>query len=196
MASSSRSAYRFLSTSAVRAEVPGTNYSPPRGMKSNIQPFIRNIIGREDLAKAAAGQAALNAIAAESAPVEIEGRKRIDQHRFLSPDQMTRTSLYAPDPPRTRAPLLGPRNREARKIDPFHITRTSPLDHVYNPLMGQAFVNQMGWIKSRAETGLTWKSQRAVGKLARRQRAMGIIGQWTSRPTAGGLGSERTSRYD
>lgn len=179
-------------------------------MKSNIQPFIRNIIGREDLAKAAAGQAALNAIAAESAPVEIEGRKRIDQHRvsppisqeiradrqFLSPDQMTRTSLYAPDPPRTRAPLLGPRNREARKIDPFHITRTSPLDHVYNPLMGQAFVNQMGWIKSRAETGLTWKSQRAVGKLARRQRAMGIIGQWTSRPTAGGLGSERTSRYD
>jgi len=42
-------------------------------------------------------------------------------------------------------------------------------------------VNQMGRIKTRAETGLTWKNQRKVGKLVRRARAMGLISQWTDR---------------
>jgi small subunit ribosomal protein S18 len=37
----------------------------------------------------------------------------------------------------------------------------------------------MGKIKSRAETGLTWKNQRRVGKMVRRARAMGLVSRWS-----------------
>lgn len=54
--------------------------------------------------------------------------------------------------------------------------------------MSYAFINQMGKIKSRAETGLTWKSQRLVGKMVRRARHMGVIPKWANMPRPGGLG--------
>jgi small subunit ribosomal protein S18 len=41
--------------------------------------------------------------------------------------------------------------------------------------MAGAFINPVGKILTRAETGLTWKSQRRAGKLVRRARAMGVI---------------------
>lgn len=54
--------------------------------------------------------------------------------------------------------------------------------------MSYAFLNPMGMIKSRAQTGLTWKSQRRVGKMIRRARHMGIIPKWSNVPRPGGLG--------
>jgi len=54
--------------------------------------------------------------------------------------------------------------------------------------MSYAFINPMGKIKGRNETGLTWKSQRLVGKMVRRARAMGVIPRWNNRPSEGGLG--------
>jgi small subunit ribosomal protein S18 len=86
--------------------------------------------------------------------------------------------------PNPRAPLLGPPNKVAKQIDPFHLASSDPLDHIMNPGMSRAFVNQMGRIKSRAETGLTWKNQRKVGKLVRRARAMGLISRWTDKGPA------------
>lgn len=44
----------------------------------------------------------------------------------------------------------------------------------------------MGKIKSRAETGLTWKNQRRLGKAIRRAKMMGVIPVLSRRPL--GLG--------
>lgn len=54
--------------------------------------------------------------------------------------------------------------------------------------MAGAFINPVGKILTRAETGLTWKSQRRAGKLVRRARAMGVISYFSKVPRPGGLG--------
>lgn len=97
------------------------------------------------------------------------------------PHHFSQESLYPKDTPEPRPPLLGPPRKIAKQIDPFHTSGSDPLDHIFNPAMSRAFVNQMGRIKSRGETGLTWKNQRKVGKLVRRARAMGLISRWTDR---------------
>lgn len=101
---------------------------------------------------------------------------------------MTRDSLYPEKKLAARPPLLGPPKRLAKQLDPFYITKTNPLDYVLNPHFSGAFTNQMGRIKPRAQTGLTWKSQRLVGKMVRRARAMGVISPWSNKPTPGGFG--------
>lgn len=87
-----------------------------------------------------------------------------------------------------KAPLLGPGVKTARRIDPFHIRGQNPVDHASNPLMSFEFTDVSGRIKKRAETGLTWKSQRRMGKMVRRARAMGVISRWGNRARPGGLG--------
>ncbi|WVQ77824.1 ribosomal protein S18 [Cryptococcus sp. DSM 104548] len=118
-----------------------------------------------------------------------EGRKTFKKDQFLRPQAFTADALSPETAPRARAPLLGPPKKIAAKLDPFHITKTNPLSHDLNPYYAYEFVNAMGKIKSRAETGLTWKSQRRVGKLVRRARAMGLVSRWVNRPVPGGLGS-------
>jgi small subunit ribosomal protein S18 len=85
---------------------------------------------------------------------------------------------------------MGPSTKVARQIDPFHIRQSNPLDHTLNPLMTFRFVNAFGKIRPRSETGLTWRSQRMVGKMVRRARAMGIVSRWTNLPRPGGLGEQ------
>jgi small subunit ribosomal protein S18 len=77
-----------------------------------------------------------------------------------------------------KPPLLGPPAAEARKSDPFHILGINPIDEALNENLVQKYVTQMGKIKSRADTALTWKNQRRVGKMVRRARAMGLISRW------------------
>lgn len=106
---------------------------------------------------------------------------------MVAPHNLTYSGLY--DRPRNpRPPLLGPKARDAKLIDPFYISRTNPLDNTYHPRLANVFTNALGRIKGRAETGLTWKSQRMMGKLIRRQRAMGIIPKWSNRISKGGYG--------
>jgi small subunit ribosomal protein S18 len=93
----------------------------------------------------------------------------------IQPHDLSQSGLFARSRP-TRPPLLGPKARDAKKIDPFYLSGTNPLDMTYHPRLVNAFTNQLGRIRSRAETGLTWKSQRMMGKLIRRQRAMGGCG--------------------
>ena len=101
--------------------------------------------------------------------------------QIYPPHSFSPSSLNPTPSPNARQPLLGPPNRIAKQIDAFHISQSDPLDHIFNPAMSRAFVNQMGRIKTRAETGLTWRNQRKVGKLVRRARAMGLISRWTDR---------------
>lgn len=105
------------------------------------------------------------------------------------------SNLYPADKIRPRPPLLGPSKKIAKQIDPFHIRKSNPLDHCVNPLMSLAFINQLGRIKGRNETGLTWRSQRMVGKMVRRARAMGVIPHWSNRPAPGGLGERDFNRF-
>ncbi|WVW84176.1 ribosomal protein S18 [Kwoniella bestiolae CBS 10118] len=117
-----------------------------------------------------------------------EKRKVFRPNSYAPPHSLTNSSLYPTPRPYAKSPLLGPSKKIASKIDPFHLTQSSPLDHDLNPLFALNFVNPMGKIKSRAETGLTWKSQRKIGKLVRRSRSMGLISRWSNLPVQGGLG--------
>jgi len=101
--------------------------------------------------------------------------------QIYPPHSFSPSSLNPTQTPNARQPLLGPPNKIAKTIDPFHLSQTDPLDHIFNTGISRAFVNQMGRIKTRAETGLTWRNQRKVGKLVRRARAMGLISRWTDR---------------
>ncbi|WWC62187.1 ribosomal protein S18 [Kwoniella dejecticola CBS 10117] len=116
-----------------------------------------------------------------------EKRRPFRANSYAPPHSFTQTSLYPEPRPYARAPLLGPPKKIASKIDPFFSSKTSPMDHDLNPLFALSFVNPMGKIKSRADTGLTWKSQKKVGKLVRRARSMGLISRWSNQTVAGGL---------
>ena len=116
-----------------------------------------------------------------------------DPTQTISPHDLSDSGLYTEQRP-TRPPLLGPKAREAKKIDPFHLSRTNPLDMTYHPGLMTAFTNQLGRIRGRQETGLTWKSQRMMGKLIRRQRAMGLISKWSNEPARKGYGWDENGR--
>ncbi|KAK4685024.1 hypothetical protein P7C73_g5131, partial [Tremellales sp. Uapishka_1] len=121
---------------------------------------------------------------------EDETRKRFSAGQRTSPHSFRRASLYPEQKRRAVAPLLGPPVKIAKQIDPFHLSRSSPLEHVMNPNFVYSFLGPMGKIKSRAKTGLTWKSQRMVGKMVRRARGMGLISRWSNEVVEGGVGAE------
>lgn len=75
----------------------------------------------------------------------------------------------------TKRPLLGPDASTSRYLDVFHQMDVNPLNECQNSKIMSQFVTTMGKIKGRAETNLTWKNQRRVGKAIRRAKMMGII---------------------
>ncbi|EKM59154.1 uncharacterized protein PHACADRAFT_249407 [Phanerochaete carnosa HHB-10118-sp] len=75
-----------------------------------------------------------------------------------------------------RKPMaLGPRRADAKRLDIFHQYQIDPVKEAMNSLIMSAYVSDMGKIKNRAESQLTWKSQRRMGKAIRRAKNMGII---------------------
>lgn len=76
---------------------------------------------------------------------------------------------------RRKRPLLGPPAAESRRQDIFHQLGLDPLHECQNSTLLSWYVSAMGKIKSRAETGLTWRNQRRLGKAIRRAKMMGII---------------------
>lgn len=116
----------------------------------------------------------------------LRGRSKLTS-QIIPPHNFASATLYPEEQHRIRRPLVGPVRKVAKQIDPFFLRGEDPLDHVMNPLMSYQFVNQLGMIKGREQTGLTWKSQRRVGKMVRRARHMGLIPKWTNQPRPGGL---------
>lgn len=78
-------------------------------------------------------------------------------------------------------PLLGPPAAEAKEKDLLHQLKLRPGhpslhdDSYKNPVLLSSYVTEMGKIQKRSQTGLTWRSQREVGKAVRRARAMGLM---------------------
>ncbi|OAX44513.1 hypothetical protein K503DRAFT_678718, partial [Rhizopogon vinicolor AM-OR11-026] len=71
--------------------------------------------------------------------------------------------------------LIGPGSKQAKKQDVFYRLGIDPLQEASNDVLMSTFVTEMGKIKHRAETGLTTKSQRKLGKAIRRAKMMGVI---------------------
>jgi len=91
--------------------------------------------------------------------------------RFLKPtDLLPREDLF-----RRKRALLGPGAAESRRNDWFHQLGIDPLDEATNPRLLSYFVTDMGKIKGRAETKLTWRNQRRLTKAIRRAKMMGIM---------------------
>ncbi|EUC67422.1 30S ribosomal protein S18 [Rhizoctonia solani AG-3 Rhs1AP] len=109
-------------------------------------------------------------------------------HQFISPHQFTREHRIARIEKRRKDPTLGPSRKHAQAIDAFRKLAIDPLDEFKNPLLLKSFVSEMGKIHSRAKTGLTWRSQRRVGKAIRRARALGFIPLWNSPQVSDGSG--------
>jgi len=74
-----------------------------------------------------------------------------------------------------KRPYLGPPAKESRRKDVFHQLGIDPLRESFNPNLLSYFVSDMGRVASRAETQLTWRSQRRLSKAIRRAKMMGII---------------------
>ena len=91
--------------------------------------------------------------------------------QFLKPADL----LAREDPLRRKRALLGPGAAESRRNDWFYQLGIDPLNEATNPRLLSYFVTDMGKIKSRAETKLTWRNQRRLTKAIRRAKMMGIM---------------------
>jgi small subunit ribosomal protein S18 len=91
--------------------------------------------------------------------------------QFLKPTDL----LVREDPFRRKRALLGPGAAESRRNDWFYQLGIDPLDEATNPRLLSYFVTDMGKVKSRAETKLTWRSQRRLTKAIRRAKMMGVM---------------------
>ncbi|ORY26321.1 hypothetical protein BCR39DRAFT_589706 [Naematelia encephala] len=130
----------------------------------------------------------ISALARSRQEEQEEPRKSFVPDRLLHPEAISAREIDAPHRPNPKPPLLGPPKRLAKQIDPFILTGSKPIEHIYNPSFMGAFLNPLGRLRSRAETGLTWKSQKGVARAVRRARCMGIISYWTDTPPVGGYG--------
>lgn len=83
---------------------------------------------------------------------------------------------------RYKRALLGPSKAESRRQDAFYQLGIDPLYEAQNSSLLSHFVTEMGRIQTRAETGLTWKTQRRLGKAIRRAKKMGIMPVFSRRP--------------
>lgn len=81
-----------------------------------------------------------------------------------------------------KRPYLGPSAKVSRRNDVFHQLGIDPLRESFNPTLLSHFVTDMGRVTSRAETKLTWRSQRRLSKAIRRAKMMGIIPLHSKKP--------------
>lgn len=100
----------------------------------------------------------------------------------MSPVEFGMKARTMSDKPFRKSWRLGPSRSEAQLKDIFRQLQIDPLHEVTNSSLMSEFVTEMGKIKGRAETGLTWRSQRMVGKAIRRAKGMGIIPWLSKRP--------------
>ncbi|QRV87908.1 ribosomal protein S18 [Ceratobasidium sp. AG-Ba] len=108
----------------------------------------------------------------------LERPKPFKAGTFVSPNHLSREYRIQRIERRPKEPTMGPGRKEAQAFDAFRKLDIDPLDEYKNAVLLRSFVSEMGKIHSRAKTGLTWRSQRRVGKAIRRARAMGIIPLW------------------
>ena len=70
---------------------------------------------------------------------------------------------------------FGPGRAASEARDAFVQLNIDPLHESTNARMLAHFVTDMGRIRKRAMTGLTWRSQRRMAKAVRRAKMMGLM---------------------
>ncbi|KAG8686239.1 hypothetical protein FRC09_014268 [Ceratobasidium sp. 395] len=132
--------------------------------------------GLADLVQQAAAEQEQDAAALPA--TLLERPKQVEVNTFSNPNHLTREHRIFRPGRRPKEPTMGPGRKQAQSLDVFRKLDIDPLDEYKNGLLLRSFVSEMGKIHSRAKTGLTWRSQRRVGKAIRRARALGIIPLW------------------
>ncbi|KAG8722813.1 hypothetical protein FRC08_007761 [Ceratobasidium sp. 394] len=145
-----------------------TDTAPPTTSEQAMQAFA-------ELVRATAEQ---EQDAAALPATLLERPKAIRANTFSNPNHLSREHRIDRLERRPKDPTMGPGRKQAQSLDVFRKLDIDPLDEYKNGTLLRAFVTEMGKIHSRAKTGLTWRSQRRVGKAIRRARAMGIIPLW------------------
>jgi len=102
-------------------------------------------------------------------------RRRFDAKLFIRPHYFSHDHRFKGPSPFPKRSLIGPGSKQAKKQDVFYRLAIDPLQEATNDVLMSSFVSEMGKIKHRAETGLTTKSQRRLGKAIRRAKMMGVI---------------------
>ncbi|WWC89049.1 ribosomal protein S18 [Kwoniella dendrophila CBS 6074] len=180
---------RLLHTSLPHRNPAGNSGISARESIASALASSTSIPASSDSSTADATRRMLDSLTSKVKTEADEKRRPFRANSYVPPHSLTSESLYPTFKPYAKLPLLGPNKKIASKIDPFFISKINPLEHDLNPLFALSFVNPMGKIKSRAETGLTWNSQKKIGKLVRRSRSMGLISRWSNHPVQGGLGT-------
>lgn len=109
----------------------------------------------------------------------VSGRAFLNGH-YYNPNTLSYDSITERRR-RSARPILGPTKKEAVRHDLLHIHSLNPGkpslhdDSYKNVPIISNFMSEMGKILPRAQTGLTRKSQRSVGKAIRRARAIGLV---------------------
>ncbi|RDX55496.1 hypothetical protein OH76DRAFT_1339377, partial [Lentinus brumalis] len=101
--------------------------------------------------------------------------------QFTRPKSFSRAE-YNKDRSWTKRQLLGPDAATSKELDVFYQMNLDPLKECRNTSLLSRFVTNMGKIRGRSETKLTWKNQRRMGKAIRRAKMMGIIPVLSRRP--------------
>jgi small subunit ribosomal protein S18 len=100
----------------------------------------------------------------------------ISSEQVVNPADLTyQTCTYKPRRPK-RARVALP-SSTCRHRDPFYQLDLDPRDFTANPLVLSEYLSEMGKVQGRAQTYLTAKNQRLLGKTIRRAKMMGIIPQ-------------------
>jgi small subunit ribosomal protein S18 len=83
---------------------------------------------------------------------------------------------------RRKRAYLGPGGPQSRSQDIFHQLGIDPVKESLNGNLLSGYLSDMGKIQARAETGLTWRSQRRLSKAIRRAKMIGVIPLHSRRP--------------
>jgi len=96
------------------------------------------------------------------------------RNKFFNPNKLSYKSATKTKHMRKR-PYCGPSRQESQRLDYFHQLGIDPLKEAMNSRLLSGFVTEMGKIRRRSDTNLTWRNQRRLGKAIRRAKMMGII---------------------
>ena len=98
----------------------------------------------------------------------------ISSEQVVNPADLTyQTCTYKPR--RVKRSRVALPSSTCRHRDPFYQLDLDPRDFTANPLVLSEYLSEMGKVQGRAQTYLTAKNQRLLGKTIRRAKMMGII---------------------
>ncbi|KLO11262.1 hypothetical protein SCHPADRAFT_942244 [Schizopora paradoxa] len=173
VASSSRMATRSVVTDAAAA-------------LNNISAMVEETLeSTDDVLRTATKQPVTEAASQRGRkPTKTNGKKNEDYksfrvNTFIRPIDLSKQFMQKR--PRPRLPREGPGRKDALLTDPFLRFGIDPRHECENGTLLRDYVSDMGKILPRAQTGLSQRSQRLMGKAIKRAKMMGIIPMFSKR---------------